>query len=76
MLIAAGFIGAIAAVPAQTFWPGMGRGMKGGMGHGMGTVVISQGDAAAGKTVVEQICAACHGVDGNGIQVEFPRLAG
>lgn len=76
VLIAAGFIAAIADVSAQMFGPGMGRGMKGGMGHGMGIVAISQGDPAAGKTVAEQICAACHGIDGNGNQAEFPRLAG
>lgn len=29
-----------------------------------------------GKTIAQQVCAACHGVDGNATSPEFPRLAG
>ena len=29
-----------------------------------------------GKTIAQQVCAACHGVDGNSTSPEFPRLAG
>ena len=39
------------------------------------TSSFAGGDAAAGKNKV-QVCAACHGADGNSISPEFPRLAG
>jgi cytochrome c553 len=32
-------------------------------------------DAAAGKKIAEQVCAACHGVDGNSPSPAFPILA-
>ncbi len=36
---------------------------------------FADGNAAAGK-VKSQVCQACHGVDGNSTNPEFPRLAG
>jgi cytochrome c553 len=34
------------------------------------------GDAAKGKEIVDKVCVACHGADGNGPVPTFPRLAG
>lgn len=34
------------------------------------------GDAAAGKTIATEKCQACHGVDGNSSDPQYPRLAG
>jgi cytochrome c553 len=34
------------------------------------------GDAAQGKLLVEKVCAACHGVDGNSVASVNPSLAG
>lgn len=34
------------------------------------------GDATAGKAKSDQVCAACHGADGNSPSPEFPILAG
>ena len=34
------------------------------------------GDAAAGKEKAAQVCASCHGVDGNSPDPQYPRLAG
>ncbi len=34
------------------------------------------GDAAAGKKKAVEVCAACHGPDGNSPVPDFPRLAG
>ena len=42
-------------------------------------VVSSQAlsqDAVAGKAKSAQVCAACHGADGNSISPDFPNLAG
>jgi len=33
-------------------------------------------DAAAGKTIATQVCAACHGADGNSAIPANPKLAG
>ena len=33
-------------------------------------------DAAAGETLAGQVCAACHGPDGNSVAPTFPNLAG
>ncbi|MFZ2541976.1 MAG: cytochrome c [Gallionella sp.] len=33
-------------------------------------------DIEAGKAKVTEICSACHGMDGNSISHDFPRLAG
>jgi len=37
--------------------------------------VAADGDAQAGKTKA-QVCAACHGADGNSVNPEWPNLAG
>ena len=34
------------------------------------------GDPVAGKTIAAEKCQACHGVDGNGDNPQYPRLAG
>ncbi len=36
---------------------------------------LAEGDAAAGQTK-SAVCAACHGVDGNSVNPEWPSLAG
>jgi cytochrome c553 len=33
-------------------------------------------DLAAGKAKAAEVCAACHGVDGNSPSADFPKLAG
>lgn len=37
---------------------------------------VAAGDPTAGKTLAEQRCQACHGVDGNSSDPQYPRLAG
>jgi cytochrome c553 len=37
---------------------------------------VQAADIAAGKAKVEAVCSACHGIDGNSIAPDFPRLAG
>ena len=34
------------------------------------------GDAAAGKVTAEQKCQACHGIDGNSNNAQYPKLGG
>ena len=34
------------------------------------------GDAAAGKAKAAEVCAACHGADGNSATADFPRIGG
>jgi cytochrome c553 len=34
------------------------------------------GDAAAGKVIATEKCQACHGIEGNNDNAQFPRLAG
>jgi cbb3-type cytochrome c oxidase subunit III len=36
----------------------------------------SKGDLAKGKMIVDQVCAACHGADGNSVVSANPSLAG
>lgn len=36
----------------------------------------NKGDAAKGKLIVQQVCAACHGIDGNSVASSNPTLAG
>ena len=31
-------------------------------------------DAEAGRKMAEQVCAACHGMDGNSENVAYPRI--
>ena len=33
-------------------------------------------DAEAGRKLAEQVCAACHGMDGNSENVAYPRIGG
>lgn len=37
---------------------------------------IPTGDPAAGKKLADEICSACHGMDGNAIVPAYPDLAG
>ncbi len=37
---------------------------------------LAAGNAAAGKKIAANRCAACHGKDGNSTNPQFPRLAG
>ncbi|MCB5195874.1 c-type cytochrome [Deefgea salmonis] len=37
---------------------------------------IVKGDPSKGKVIVDQVCAACHGVDGNSVASANPNLAG
>jgi cytochrome c553 len=30
----------------------------------------------SGKTIAQQVCSICHGIDGNSVSPQFPRLAG
>lgn len=43
--------------------------------HAQGSASTLVGDAAAGKGKIE-VCAACHGADGNSPAPNFPKLAG
>ena len=36
----------------------------------------SAADLAAGKAKAAEVCAACHGIDGNSTSPEFPKLGG
>jgi cytochrome c553 len=38
--------------------------------------VFSKGNIIEGKIKVEQVCMACHGLDGQGIDDTYPKLAG
>ena len=38
--------------------------------------VLAAGDPTAGKEKAQQVCAACHGADGNSATADFPKLAG
>jgi cytochrome c553 len=38
--------------------------------------VASAADLAAGAAKAKEVCAACHGADGNSADANFPRLAG
>ncbi|MBA2689218.1 MAG: cytochrome c4 [Burkholderiales bacterium] len=40
------------------------------------TVAATPGDPAKGGQIVSQVCAACHGGDGNSINPAYPSLAG
>ncbi|MCC6534938.1 MAG: cytochrome c [Burkholderiales bacterium] len=49
---------------------------------GMAVVLLAAGfgvqaaDVEAGKKKAAEICAACHGADGNSATADFPRIAG
>ncbi len=38
--------------------------------------VASAADLAAGAAKAKEVCSACHGVDGNSADANFPRLGG
>lgn len=40
------------------------------------TPAVTPGDVAKGKVIAEQVCAACHGADGNSVASANPSLAG
>ena len=40
------------------------------------TPAVTRGDVAKGKVIAEQVCAACHGADGNSVASANPSLAG
>jgi len=37
---------------------------------------VSAADLAAGKAKATEVCAACHGADGNSATADFPRIGG
>jgi cytochrome c553 len=43
---------------------------------GLAGQTLAAGDAAAGKDKAAQVCASCHGADGNSTDAQYPRLAG
>lgn len=40
------------------------------------TGVSSAADLAAGQAKVKEVCQACHGMDGNSSNADYPRLGG
>ncbi|MCC7081002.1 MAG: cytochrome c [Burkholderiales bacterium] len=42
----------------------------------IGISSVAAADIEAGKKKVAEVCAACHGPDGNSATADFPRLAG
>lgn len=40
------------------------------------TAVVHAANVAAGKAKAAEVCAACHGADGNSASPDFPKLAG
>ncbi len=49
-----------------------------GIASGIGLMGAAQADDGAAKaaTIATEVCAACHGADGNSIAPNFPKLAG
>jgi cytochrome c553 len=43
---------------------------------GIAAIPARAADAAAGAAKAKEICAACHGLDGNSANADYPRLAG
>jgi cytochrome c553 len=43
---------------------------------GMHPAVQAGGDPAAGEKIASEKCQACHGLDGNSSDPQYPRLAG
>ena len=42
----------------------------------MSSVAFGNGDKVAGEEKVKQVCVACHGIDGQGLDDTYPKLAG
>ena len=40
------------------------------------TASIADGNAVAGLKIVKKVCQSCHGLDGQGINDTYPKLAG
>jgi len=40
------------------------------------TLAMANGNAVEGRKKVEQVCQSCHGMDGQGINDTYPKLAG
>jgi len=48
-----------------------------GLAAGVGSPAFAGGDAVAGAAKAKQVCATCHGEDGNKpLQPDFPKLGG
>ena len=47
-----------------------------GLAAGFAAASAHAGDVAAGAAKAKEVCAACHGQDGNSTNAEYPRLAG
>jgi cytochrome c553 len=43
---------------------------------GLASVSAQAADIAAGSAKAKEVCAACHGQDGNSANADYPRLAG
>jgi cytochrome c553 len=43
---------------------------------GFGSVPAQAADIATGAAKAKEVCAACHGQDGNSTNADYPRLAG
>ena len=39
-------------------------------------LVTAGGNQTEGKKIAEQVCKSCHGLDGQGIDATYPKLAG
>lgn len=39
-------------------------------------IAATRGDPAKAKEIAENVCSACHGIDGNSVNPEYPILAG
>lgn len=46
------------------------------LGLGLASLPAHAVDIAAGAAKVKEVCAACHGQDGNSANPDYPRLAG
>ena len=53
-----------------------GRGECQSIGNFIGRGEKAKADAAKGQQIATQVCAACHGADGNSIAPANPKLAG
>lgn len=42
----------------------------------MSSLALANGKVVEGKKKVEQVCQSCHGLDGQGINDTYPKLAG
>jgi cytochrome c553 len=76
-----GFLDGVARFEANTA-PARARRLAGRIAFGTACAIAGgaafAGDATAGAEKAKQVCAACHGVDGTGVQAlpDYPKLAG